>query len=175
MEGRRWLKARGAKAHEAAPGFAAVRVSLVGAGSRPEAQDLARAEALGEGIARRGWTLVCGGLGGVMEAACRGARRAGGTTIGILPGSDPREANPFVGVPVATGLGQARNALVVLNGDAVVAVGGGFGALSEVALARVYGKPVAAVGFAFDVPGVERLAGAEDALHWLEARAKELG
>jgi uncharacterized protein (TIGR00725 family) len=88
---------------------------------------------------------VCGGLGGVMEAACRGAREAGGTTLGILPGADRTEANPHVEVAVATGLGEARNALVVRAADALVAVGGGFGTLAEIALALKAGKTVAAL------------------------------
>ncbi|MGH2399204.1 MAG: TIGR00725 family protein [bacterium] len=103
-------------------------------------------EALADGVGRRiaaaGCALVCGGLGGVMEAACRGARAAGGMTIGILPGSDRMEANPFVDVAVATGMGQARNALIVLTADALIAIGGGFGTLSEIGLALRHGKPV---------------------------------
>ena len=79
--------------------------------------------------------IVCGGLGGVMEAACRGAKEAGGTTVGILPGADRAAANPFVDVAIPTGLGEARNALVVRAADAVIAIGGGYGTLSEIALA----------------------------------------
>jgi uncharacterized protein (TIGR00725 family) len=102
----------------------------------------ARAEAAGAAVARHDAVLVCGGLGGVMEAACRGARTAGGTSIGILPGTDRAAANPFVDVAVPTGLGEARNALVVRCADAVVAIGGGYGTLSEIALALRDGKPV---------------------------------
>lgn len=98
--------------------------------------------------------LVCGGLEGVMEAACRGAKEAGGTTIGILPGTDRGAANPFVDVAVPTGLGEARNALVVRAADALVAVGGGYGTLSEIALALKAGKPVVGLG-TWDVDGVE--------------------
>ena len=118
-----------------------LHVAVVGGG---EADDTAcrRAEAVGEALARRGAVLVCGGLGGVMEAACRGARTGGGMTLGILPGSDRRAANPFVDVAVPTGMGEARNALVVLCADALVAVGGEFGTLSEIALALRNGKPV---------------------------------
>ena len=86
--------------------------------------------------------LVCGGLGGVMEAACRGARSVGGTTIGILPGSERAEANDYVETAIATGMGEARNAIVVATADAVVAVGGEFGTLSEIALALKAGKAV---------------------------------
>ena len=95
----------------------------------------ALAEAVGREIARAGAVLVCGGRGGVMEAACRGAKAERGTTVGILPGLDRREANPYVDIPIVTGLGEARNAVVVRTADAVVAVSGGFGTLSEIGLA----------------------------------------
>jgi uncharacterized protein (TIGR00725 family) len=93
-------------------------------------------------VAEAGAVLVCGGLGGVMEAACRGAQRAGGLTLGILPGRDRAEANPHVDVAIPTGLGEARNALVVHAADAVVAVAGEYGTLSEIALALQAGIPV---------------------------------
>ena len=96
----------------------------------------------GRELARAGAVLVCGGLGGAMEAACRGAKAEGGTTLGILPGADRAAANPYVDVAVATGLGEARNALVVRAADAVIAVAGGYGTLSEIALALRAGKPV---------------------------------
>ena len=98
--------------------------------------------------------LVCGGLGGVMEAACRGAKEAGATTVGILPGTDRAAANAFVDVAVPTGLGEARNALVVRAADALVAVGGGYGTLSEIALALKAGKRVVGLG-TWDIEGVE--------------------
>ena len=117
-------------------------MAVVGAGeATPEQRELA--EAVGRGLAERGAVVVTGGLGGVMEAACRGAREAGGSTLGILPGHDRREANPYVEVAVPTGLGEARNALVVRAADSLVAVGGGFGTLSEIALALKAGKTVA--------------------------------
>jgi uncharacterized protein (TIGR00725 family) len=100
------------------------------------------AEAVGREIARGGAVLVCGGRGGVMEAACRGAKADGGRTVGILPGTDRSEANPYVDVPIATGLGEARNAIVVRTADAVVAVSGGYGTLSEIGLALKMGRPV---------------------------------
>ncbi len=102
----------------------------------------AQAEAVGQEIARRGAVLVCGGRGGVMEAACRGAKAAGGTTVGILPGTDRGQANRYVDIPIVTGLGEARNAIVVRSADAVVAVSGGFGTLSEIGLALKMGRPV---------------------------------
>lgn len=120
-------------------------VAVVGPGEATPAE-LAVAEEAGRLIAAGGAILVCGGLGGVMEAACRGARGAGGTTVGILPGSDPRDANPWVEIAIPTGLGEARNALVVRAACALVAIGGGYGTLSEIALALKAGKPVFGVG-----------------------------
>ncbi|MCD5390253.1 TIGR00725 family protein [candidate division NPL-UPA2 bacterium] len=100
------------------------------------------AEKVGEEIAKAGAALVCGGLGGVMSAAARGAKRAGGKTIGILPGFSKEEANRYIDVFIVTGLSQARNLIVVRSSDAVVAVEGGFGTLSEIALALNIGVPV---------------------------------
>jgi uncharacterized protein (TIGR00725 family) len=117
-------------------------VAVVGAGEDVAAELLADAEAVGAELARRGAVVVCGGLGGVMEAACRGARAQGGTTLGILPGSERAAANPWVSVAVATGLGELRNGLVVRSADAVIAIGGGYGTLSEIALALKAGLPV---------------------------------
>ena len=116
-------------------------VSVIGAGdASPESEALA--EAVGRGLAERGAVLVCGGLGGVMAAACRGAKSAGGTTIGILPGSDSDAANPWVDIPIPTGLGYARNTVVIKTGDAVIAVSGAFGTLSEIGHALADGKTV---------------------------------
>jgi uncharacterized protein (TIGR00725 family) len=111
----------------------------------------------------RGAVVVCGGLGGAMEAACRGAKAAGGATVGILPGSDRRQANPFVDVALATGLGEARNALVVRVADALVAIGGGHGTLSEIALALKAGKRVVGLR-TWEIEGVERAASPEQAV-----------
>ena len=119
-------------------------VAVVGAGDADQ-QTCAKAEAVGLGLARRGAVVVCGGLGGVMEAASRGASAERGTTVGILPGNDRAAANAFVDVVLPTGMGEARNALVVTAADAVVAVGGGFGTLSEIALALRRGIPVVGV------------------------------
>jgi uncharacterized protein (TIGR00725 family) len=127
-------------------------VAVVGPGdARPEHES--RAEEVGRLLAQAGSTVVCGGLGGVMEAACRGAKEAGGTTLGILPGSDRRTANRFVDVAVATGLGEARNALVVRAADGLIALGGGHGTLSEIALALKAGKPVVGVD-SWEIDGV---------------------
>ena len=116
-------------------------ISVIGSSEpTPEIADLA--EQVGRELAGRGITLVCGGLGGVMEAACRGARSAGGTTIGILPGSDPEAANPWVEIPICTGMSYARNVLVVKTGRAVIAVGGAYGTLSEIGHALAESIPV---------------------------------
>lgn len=103
------------------------------------------AEEVGERVAKAGAILVCGGLGGVMEAASQGAKKAGGVTIGILPGTDKNEANPYIDYPIATGLGGGRNLLVIGNSDAVIALPGEFGTLSEIAFALKSGKPVVGI------------------------------
>ena len=113
---------------------------------------------MGRELAARGAVLVCGGLGGVMEAACRGAKDAGGRTVGILPGTDRAAANPFVDTAIPTGLGEARNALVVRAADALIAVGGGYGTLSEIALALKAGKPVVGLD-SWDIEGVVAVDG----------------
>ena len=106
----------------------------------------AQCESVGRAIAEAGAVLVCGGLGGAMEAASRGAATVGGTVLGILPGGDRAAANQFVGVAVPTGMGEMRNALIVRAADAVIAVGGEFGTLSEIALALKAGTPVVGIG-----------------------------
>jgi uncharacterized protein (TIGR00725 family) len=116
-------------------------VAVAGAGSA-SAEERQAAEEVGRLLAEAGVVLVCGGLGGVMESASRGAKSAGGTTIGILPGHDRADANEHVDIAIATGLGEMRNGLVVRSADALIAVGGEFGTLSEIALALKAGKPV---------------------------------
>jgi uncharacterized protein (TIGR00725 family) len=108
----------------------------------PTPEIAALAEAVGAEIASAGAVLICGGLGGVMEAACRGAHRKGGVTIGILPGARPGDANPYVTYPIPTGLGHARNILVARSAQAVIAIGGKYGTLSEIAFAKIEGIPV---------------------------------
>ncbi|HLZ39088.1 MAG TPA: TIGR00725 family protein [Mycobacteriales bacterium] len=120
-------------------------VAVVGPGDETDEVLLATAYAVGSGVAARGGVVVCGGLGGVMAAACRGARAAGGVTLGLLPGTDRSVANPWVVIAVPTGLGEARNAVVVRTADVLVAVGGRWGTLSEIALACRAGTPVVAV------------------------------
>lgn len=116
-------------------------VAVIGAASCDE-KVAALAREVGREIARRGAILVCGGRGGVMEAACQGAKAEGGLTVGILPGVDRREANPYVDVPIVTGLGEARNAVIARTADVVIAIHGGYGTLSEIGLALKMGKPV---------------------------------
>ena len=116
-------------------------ISVIGSGT-PSKRAAKLAQDVGIELAQRGVVVVRGGLGGVMEAVCQGAKSAGGTTIGILPGDDPNAANPYVDVPVCTGLGRARNVIVVKSGRAVIAVGGAYGILSEIGHALGDGIPV---------------------------------
>ena len=116
-------------------------VSVIGAAESTAAQD-ADAEEIGKLLAEQGIVLACGGRSGVMQAACRGARNAGGLTIGILPGNDHGGGNPYLSVALPTGLGHARNVLVVLAGQVIIAVGGGYGTLSEISMALKMGKKV---------------------------------
>ncbi|MXR20779.1 TIGR00725 family protein [Halobacterium bonnevillei] len=144
-----------------------MRVSVIG-GSVPSEAGLDAAREVGRLLGERGHTVVCGGLGGVMEAACRGASDAGGHTIGILPGEDRRAANEYVDTAIATGLGHARNALVVLNGDAVVAIDGAGGTLSEVGFSSVYDRAIAGID-APDAPHVADVETPSDAVDYVEA------
>ena len=120
----------------------AVHVAVVGGDAAAGDDACAAAFEVGRELARRGCVLICGGLGGVMEAACAGAAGEGGVTVGLLPGSDRSEGNPHLSVAIATGMGEMRNALVVRAADVVIAIGGGYGTLSEVAFALKTGRPV---------------------------------
>jgi uncharacterized protein (TIGR00725 family) len=137
-------------------------VAVVGPGDA-SSQELEAAEDVGAGLAERGAVVVTGGLGGVMEAASRGARSRRGRTVGILPGEDRAAANGWVDVAIATGLGELRNGLVVRAADAVVAIGGGHGTLSEIALALKLGRPVVGLG-TWDVHGVEHVSTPAEAI-----------
>jgi uncharacterized protein (TIGR00725 family) len=147
---------------------AAPYIAVVGPGDAGE-QELNDAESVGRELAQGGATVVTGGLGGVMAAACRGAAGAGGMTVGILPGQDRRAGNEWVAVAIPTGLGELRNGLVVRSADVVVAVGGAYGTLSEVALALKTGVPVVGLR-TWAIDGIERVDSAADAA----ARALEL-
>jgi len=116
-------------------------VAVIG-GNQCSKKEARLAEEVGQELARRGATLVCGGLGGIMKAACKGASAEGGTTIGILPGESRQTANPYVQIPIVTGLGEARNAIVVKSAQAVIAVGGSYGTLSEISYALKNSIPV---------------------------------
>jgi uncharacterized protein (TIGR00725 family) len=131
---------------------------------------------LGRGIAERDAVLICGGLTGVMEHAARGARSAGGLTIGLLPGENPTEANEYIDVAIASGLGHARNAILARTADGIVVLGGGLGTLSEIALALRNGRPTVGIQtWRFDrdrrtEPDLPTAANPHDALEWLFAR-----
>ena len=119
-------------------------VSVIGPGDADE-ETYGLAREVGRLVARRGGVVVCGGLAGVMEAAARGAAEAGGVAIGILPDVDRRRANPYLSYSVATGVGEARNLGVVCSADAVISIGGGYGTLSEIGLAKKIGRTVVAL------------------------------
>ena len=141
------------------------QIAVAGAGHAGE-DLLAVAEEVGRLLAGRGATVVSGGLGGVMEAVARGARTAGGTTIGILPGESLQEANPWIEHAVATGIGHARNLAVAASGDALIAIGGSWGTASEIALARRLGRPVVVLGAGPEIAGdgIVRAATPEEAV-----------
>jgi uncharacterized protein (TIGR00725 family) len=151
-----------------------MRVSVIGS-SQCSDRGAERAVGVGRVLAERGHDLVCGGLDGVMRHACRGASEAGGRTIGILPGADRSAANPHVETAIATGIGSARNVLVVLNGDAVIAVEGATGTLSELGHALDVGRPVAGLGtHRIDgLDGIEHVDSAAAAVDHVEAEAAE--
>lgn len=129
-------------------------VGVIGAGECSEST-YKTAENLGFEIGKRGWILVCGGLGGVMEAAAKGCTEAGGMTLGILPGSKRNSANPYITIAIPTGLGEGRNLLVVRTSDVLVAIAGGYGTLSEIALALKAGKPVIGLETWKRIQGIE--------------------
>jgi len=122
------------------------RVIGVIGGQQPPPEALPAAESVGRLIAEAGAVLLCGGLTGVMEAACRGAKSAGGLTVGVLPGGDPSEANPYVDVAIVTAMGTARNVIVVRTADALIAIDGSYGTLSEMAHALEQGKRIVSLG-----------------------------
>ena len=119
-------------------------IGVIGA-SQADEKICSLAEKVGQGIAKRGGTVVCGGLTGVMEAVCRGARSVGGSTIGVLPSDDRIDANDHIDIPIVTGMGVARNVIIVKTADVLIAIGGQFGTLSEMAHALNMGKTVVAL------------------------------
>ncbi len=140
----------------------ALQIAVIGSGAEHEA----RAEEVGRLIAESGATVVCGGLDEVMAAAARGARAAGGATIGIVPGESLADANPWIEHVVVTGMGHARNLAVAASGNAVIAVGGGYGTLAEIAYARILGRPVVVLDPGWDLGrgGIERATTPEEAV-----------
>jgi hypothetical protein len=135
---------------------------------------LAAAEGVGAGLAAMGFAVVCGGRAGVMEAVCRGAAARGGITVGLLPDAEPGFANPYVGIVIATGIGEARNALIARASFCLVAIGDSFGTLSEVALARQFGKLVVGLEGAARVDGVVHVEGVDAALERVASLALAL-
>ena len=140
--------------------MARVQVAVIGSGAEHEA----RAEEVGRLLAERGATVVTGGLGSVMAAAARGAKSAGGTTIGIVPGETRQGANEWLDHVVVTGVGHARNLAVVASGDAVIAVGGQWGTLAEIGFAHVLGRPVVILEPGWELDGVARASSPEKAV-----------
>ncbi len=139
-----------------------IRIGVIG-GAQANPESLNIAFEVGRLIAEKGAILVCGGLGGVMEAAARGNREAGGLSIGILPGNSPKDANPYVDVPIATGMGYTRNSLVVMNSDAIIAIDGEYGTLSEIAYGQILGKCVVGIN-TWEIKGVIKAQNAEQAI-----------
>ena len=149
----------------------AIQVSVVGSGTEHEE----RAEAVGRLLAERGATVVTGGLGEVMAAAARGARDAGGTTIGILPGETRAAANEWLDHVVVTGIGHGRNLAVVASGDAVIAVGGRYGTLAEIGFALTLGRPVVVLEPGWEVEGTQRAETPVEAVEFALASARQTG
>jgi uncharacterized protein (TIGR00725 family) len=138
-------------------------IAVIGTGTAEEPL-LKIAEEVGRLIARRNAILICGGLGGVMEAASKGARSEGGVTVGILPQNHKNEANPYIDIPVATGLGEGRNVIIARSADAIIAVGGEYGTLSEIAFGLKMGKPVIGIK-TWDIKGIIKAENAADAVN----------
>lgn len=143
-------------------------VAVIG-GREVEPELLVAAEEVGRRIAEQGWVLISGGLGGVMEAASRGAANAGGTVVGILPQGDGHVANEFVQIPIATGLGYARNSVIAHSAEALVAIGGSYGTLSEIAMALNLGRPVIGIK-TWEIPGVYAVADPAAAIEACKSR-----
>ena len=154
--------------HETAP-MRRLPVGVIGPREATSGQ-CAIAETLGRELANLGLTLLCGGKSGVMEAVCRGHAEAGGLPIGLLPDEDWRAANDYVAIPIATGIGNARNAIIARACFAMIAVGGGYGTLSEIAFGLHYGRLVLTLDAAPDVEGAIRCTDIDDALDRLAAR-----
>lgn len=142
-------------------------IGVIGAGTCPD-EVYQRASQVGFEIAKKGWFLICGGLGGVMEGAARGCMEAGGTTIGLLPGERKEDANPYIMIPIATGLGEGRNLLVVRASNLLISIAGGYGTLSEIALALKIGRPVIGLDTWQNIRGVVYVESPLEAIRFAE-------
>lgn len=140
-----------------------IRIGVIG-GSKPDKESRLFAFRVGQLIAEKGAILVCGGLSGIMEASSRGAKQAGGLTIGILPGNSPDDANPYIDIAIATGLGYGRNSLVAMNSDVLIAINGRYGTLTEIAYGCIYGKKIIGLG-TWEIEGVIKAESAEEAMN----------
>lgn len=139
-----------------------LRIGVIG-GAKPDNESRQTAFKLGQLIAEKGAILVCGGLSGVMEAASRGAKQSGGLTVGILPGISPKDANQYIDIAIATGLGYSRNSLVAMNSDVLIAVDGQYGTLTEIAYGCIYRKKIIGIG-TWDIESVIKADTAEEAI-----------
>ncbi len=137
-------------------------IGVIGAGTA-DGKTLRTAETVGRLIAKKGALLVCGGLGGVMEAAAKGAKAEGGTTVGILPQTGKESSNPYIDIPVATGFGEGRNVVIARTADALIAIGGEYGTLSEIAFALKMGKTVVGLN-TWEIRGVIKAASEDEAV-----------
>jgi uncharacterized protein (TIGR00725 family) len=140
-----------------------IYIAVIG-GSEISAEIGALARQVGREVARRGAVLVCGGLGGVMMAAAQGVQEAGGISLGILPDGDRKRANPYLTYTIATNLGHARNMLIAHSADALIAIDGSYGTVSEAAIALKLGKPVITLQVTWDLPGLQRASNPEEAV-----------
>lgn len=139
-----------------------LRIGVIG-GAKPDRESYSLAFKVGQLVAEKGAILICGGLGGIMESSARGAKKAGGLTVGILPGNSPSDANPYIDIAIATGLGYARNSVVALNSDVIIAVDGQYGTLTEIAYGCIYGKKIIGLG-TWDILGIIKAQTAEEAI-----------
>jgi len=139
-----------------------IRIGVIG-GARPSQSSKQHAYRVGQLVAEKGAVLVCGGLKGTMEAAAKGAKEKGGLTIGILPGENPGEANPYIEIAIATGIGYSRNALVVMNADVLIAIDGQYGTLTEIAYACIQNKKVIGLG-TWNIEGIIPVFSPEEAV-----------
>lgn len=146
------------------------KIAIIGT-SLPSAEEYEIAREVGRDIAREGWILINGGLGGVMEASARGAKEEGGIVVGILPGETASSANAYTDIAIVTGMGEARNVVIVKSSDACIAIGKGFGTLSEMAIALKLGRPLFAIS-SWEIDGVIQVASPDEALKLIKERLR---